>query len=108
MGLHSTVYLEIDGQPVSYGPGDEIPEAHARHIHAHAFEDGVHPYPGKDADGDGAPDREPGVEPLRSGKGSGRDAWIAFASETGHGDLVEGRSRDELIQALADAGQIQA
>jgi hypothetical protein len=108
MGLHSTVYLEVDGQPVSYGPGDKIPEAHARRIGAHAFEDGKHPFPGAaDADGDGDPDRESGQEPKRSGKGSGRDNWVAFATEVGHGDLVEGKSRDEIIAALEDAGAIQ-
>jgi hypothetical protein len=49
------------------------------------------------------------VEPPRTGKGATREAWEAFATETGHGDLVQGTSgRDELIQALADVGQIQA
>jgi hypothetical protein len=100
--LNTHVYLLDNGETKGFGPDDELPEHIARQIGAHAFEGGVHPFAGKDDD------REPGVEPPRTGKGSSRDAWVAFATETGHGDLAEGNSRDELIQALADVGQIQA
>jgi hypothetical protein len=107
--LNTHVYLLDNGETKGFGPDDELPEHIARQIGAHAFEGGVHPFAGKDDDGDGQNGREPGVEPPRTGKGSTRDAWVAFATETGHGDLVQGTSgRDELIQALADVGQIQA
>lgn len=93
---------------VIYGPDSEdIPEEHARMIGAHAWEGGVHPY-SDDADGDGQSDRPDGQEPARSGKGSGRDAWVAFAGEKGHADLADGKSRDEIVQALIDAGLIDA
>lgn len=46
-----------------------------------------------------------GGEPPRSGKGSGRDIWAAFAAE--HGVHVEDEdSRDDIIAALAEAGVI--
>lgn len=104
-GLHSTVYLLVDGETRGYGPGDDVPEHVARQIGAHAFEDGVHPFP--DGDGDGETDRASGTEPARSGKGSGKDAWVAFAREKQF-NLDGDPSRDEIIQRMVDAGIIQA
>lgn len=103
-----TSYVHVPDDNGGYtvvGPDDDVPENLARRIGAHAWEDGQHPYP-DDADGDGNADRAEGEEPPRSGKGSGRDAWVAFAGEKDQADLVDGKSRDEIIQALADAGVI--
>jgi len=56
-----------------------------------------------------APDRPAGVEPPRSGAGSGMDAWVAFAREKGatDADLVDADgkalTRDELADKYAAA-----
>lgn len=91
--------------PVLLGPDDEVPDWAVPMIGAHLWEGGVHP---NDEDGDGQADRGEGEEPTRAGRGSGKDAWIAFAHEKGHGDLAEGKTRDEIVQALVDAGVIEA
>lgn len=45
-------------------------------------------------------------EPPRSGKGSGRDAWVAFAAD--HGVHVDDEdSRDDIIAGLVSAGVIE-
>lgn len=108
--LVSHVHVYDDrGQPRAFGPDDEVPEWAARLMGAHCFENGEHPLAAlEDGDGDGQPDREPGQEPPRSGKGSGRDAWVAFAHEKGLGQLAADASRDELVQRLVEAGAIDA
>lgn len=47
------------------------------------------------------PDEDGGAEPPRSGRGSGLDAWVAYAEGVGI-DIPEGASRDDVI-ALVDA-----
>jgi hypothetical protein len=103
--LTSYVHVHDDrGTSTAFGPDDEVPEWAARKMGAHVFEDGQHPFP--DTDGDGETDRPSGQEPPRSGKGSGRDAWVAFAAEKGH--QVNGdTSRDQIIEDLANAGLIE-
>jgi hypothetical protein len=51
--LNTHVYLLDNGETKGFGPDDELPEHIARQIGAHAFEGGVHPFAGKDDDGDG-------------------------------------------------------
>lgn len=46
-------------------------------------------------------------EPPRSGKGSGRDAWAAYAAARGV-DVPDGAGREDIISALAEAGKIEA
>jgi hypothetical protein len=87
-----------NGTSHAFGPDDELPEWAARQMGAHCFEDEEHPYP-DDADGDGEPDREFGVEPPRNGKGSGRDAWASFSAEKGY-TVTEGTPRDQIIADL--------
>lgn len=49
---------------------------------------------------------EESSEPPRSGKGSGRDAWVAFAAD--HGVHVDDEdSRDDIIAELVSAGVIE-
>jgi len=103
--LHSTVYLTINGETKGWGPGDAVPETIARLIGAHAFEDGVHPFP--DVDGDGVKDRGEGDEPPRGGVGSGKDSWVAYAREVGFHIPEEATTRDLIIEAMVSAGVIQ-
>jgi hypothetical protein len=85
-----------DGQYGVFGPDDDVPEWAARKIGVHAWQDGKHPYP----------DAAEGAEPPRSGKGSGREAWAAFASDKGV-DVAEDATRDELVADLVAAGVIE-
>jgi hypothetical protein len=83
-----------------FGPDDVLPEWAAREMGSHVFEGGTHPFP--DEDGDGESDRGVGVEPPRSGKGSGRDTWVAFASEKEFG-TESTMTRDQIIAAMFEA-----
>lgn len=108
MGLNTTVYVVINGEPTAFGPDSDVPEAIARQIGAHCFDNGEHPFPeSADSDGDGAPDREFGVEPARHGKGATRDAWVAFAGEKGFEVPADVKTRDGLIEALIAADVIK-
>ncbi len=102
--LNTTVHIEDEGGYVVFGPGDDVPEYLARKIGAHCFEEDEHPYP--DVDGDGETDRAFGEEPKRAGKGSGRDAWVSFASEKGL-TVAEGTPRDQIIADLITDGAIE-
>lgn len=107
MGLLSYVHVPDDsGEYKAFGPDDELPEWAARKMGAHCFENGEHPF-SDDADGDGVPDREPGSEPPRSGRGSSRDAWATFADER-EVEIPDGASRDEIVGVLLAAGVIEA
>lgn len=83
-----------------FGPDDEVPEWAARQIGAHAWEDGEHPFP----DEAGSQSREAGSPPPKAGPGSGTDQWAAYAAEQGV-DVTEGAKREEIVQALVDAGK---
>jgi len=100
---HVHVYDER-GETHVFGPDDEVPEWAARKMGAHVFADDKHPFP-DDADGDGETDRVYGSEPARSGKGSGRDAWAAFAAEKDH-PVDADAGRDQIIAELVDADLI--
>lgn len=95
-GLITHVYVMHEGETKGYGPGDEVPEAVARQLGAHVFENGEHPY--------GESGREAGSPPPKAGPGSGVDAWAGYAAEVGV-QVEEGAKRDEIVQALADAGK---
>lgn len=45
--------------------------------------------------------------PPRSGKGSGRDEWAAYAAAHGV-DVEDGQSRDDIVAALEAAGVVAA
>lgn len=101
-----------------FGPEDDVPEWAAIQMGAHLFENGTHPYPDSDypgksvggaasAESDGVPEieRPPGAEPPRVGRGSSRDAWIAFAVERGM-TVADGATRDQIIADLITDGVI--
>lgn len=49
-------------------------------------------------------DDKPGSgPPPRAGAGSGRDAWVSYAESVGV-TVPDGASRDEIVQAVQDAG----
>jgi hypothetical protein len=78
-----------DGNPVGYGPGDEVPDEVAKTLGDHVWES------------------EDGGEPPRSGKGSGKGAWSDFAASKGV-EVGEGDDKDAIIAKLADAGIVEA
>lgn len=77
-----------------YGPGDKVPPEVAKRIGTHAWED------------DGAKPEPSGDGPPRSGRGSGRGAWAAFAEANGL-DVGEDRTREQIIADLEERGVIQ-
>ncbi|MFJ9979696.1 hypothetical protein [Streptomyces cyaneofuscatus] len=109
-------FVHVDG--IAYGPDDQVPKKVAEKIGAHAWEtvpawEGEHgPETVQFTDpgdlkqpGGGTPPTE--VEaPPRSGKGSGIDAWQAFAHEHGVGTDSD-MSRDDIIAACEAAGLIE-
>lgn len=85
-----------------YGPGDQVPAKVAKLIGEHAWEE--------DADtaaaGQSPQGPETVEEPPRSGRGSGVDAWRAFAEAKGVG-LDDGMDRDAIVAACEQAGVIE-
>ncbi|HEX6969115.1 MAG TPA: hypothetical protein VF174_09935 [Micromonosporaceae bacterium] len=128
-------YVHVAGQ--WYAPGDmPPPEVAARITNPKAWEDGVLPDPpDAEADAEPAADNQPGAQeakpaepatpaepaaaaepagekermqaPPRSGRGSGLDAWQAFAVDHDV-EFPDGASRDEIIAACVRAGVIPA
>lgn len=85
-----------------YGPGDQVPAKVAKLIGDHAWEDaGTAPAAEQEQ-------REPETveEPPRSGRGSGVEAWRAFAESKDVG-LDDGMDRDAVIAACEQAGVIE-
>jgi hypothetical protein len=56
-----------------------------------------------DGSGDVGTSRSDGAEPPRSGGGSGRDAWAAYAGELGI-NVADSMTRDDIIAAVDAAG----
>lgn len=97
-GRRLIAYVHVDGVP--YGPGDKVPPAVAKKIGDHAWTD-ADEVPAQDAEGSGGD-----VEaPPRSGRGSGVDAWLAFAEQHGVGTDSD-MSRDDVIAACEAAGVV--
>ncbi|GAA3750909.1 hypothetical protein [Micromonospora maritima] len=94
-------YVYVDGQP--YGPNDPLPEAVARRITNPAAWEG-----GKVPASAPAPASSPAriPAPPRSGRGSGADAWEAFAKASGV-EFDADATRDEIIAACEQAGVIE-
>lgn len=108
MGLVSTVHVHNikDGHPGVFGPGDDVPEWAAAQMGVHCFEDEEHPFPDSDYPGKAAVsyEREPGAIPPKSGAGSSRDAWAAYANDVDV-DVPADAQRDQIIEAIAAAGK---
>lgn len=94
--LNTHVYVMHEGNTVGFGPEDDVPESVARQLGAHVFENGEHPFP------DGG--RSAGSPPPKAGPGSGADSWSQYAAELGV-QVPEGAKRDEIVQAISDAGK---
>ncbi|MFI8853680.1 hypothetical protein ACIGW3_26290 [Streptomyces sp. NPDC053499] len=87
-------YVHVDG--TAYGPGDQVPPEVAGRIGAHAWE-------GTDTEPSAATQTE---APPRSGRGSGVDAWRAYAEAYGVA-VDDEMSRDDVIAACERAGVIE-
>lgn len=60
-------------------------------------------YDDEAADGPAPASQEPSAAPPKSGPGSGRDAWAAYAQASGH-PAADGAGRDDIVSALQSAG----
>lgn len=87
-----------DGQSHVFGPLDEVPGWAAKRItNRKAWDEAPAETDGEQSNG----------EPPRSGKGSSKDAWAAFAA--GHGVKLENdATRDDYIAVLAERGIVAA
>jgi hypothetical protein len=88
-------------QAGTFGPADDLPDWAAKAITNPDVWDGdppaAEPEPAAAAVGDDL------VEPPRSGKGSGVEAWREYAEKLGY-EVAEGTTREEIIAAI-DAEQ---
>ncbi|MEV6836773.1 hypothetical protein AB0N17_20075 [Streptomyces sp. NPDC051133] len=102
MARRLRAYVHVDGVP--YGPDSEVPADVAKRIGDHAWSDGTSSAEASTPTGAG--DSTGGEAPPRSGRGSGRDAWVAFAEQHGV-DAGEDRTREQIIADLEDRGVIE-
>ncbi|MCX5562720.1 hypothetical protein [Streptomyces sp. NBC_00038] len=95
-------YVHVDG--VAYGPDSKVPAGVAKKIGDHAWTDGDEPAVDEQSTGGG---QSTGDEaPPRSGRGSGVDAWRAFA-EQHELDVAADASREDIIAAAESAELIE-
>jgi hypothetical protein len=87
-------YVHVDG--VAYGPDSKVPAGVAKKIGDHAWADADEPAVDEQSAGDEAPPR--------SGRGSGVEAWRAFA-EQHELDVAPDASREDII-AAAEAAEL--
>jgi hypothetical protein len=85
-------YVHVAGRV--FAPGDDVPDEYAKKI--------TNPVAWK---GEVPAEDGPPSEPPRAGKGSGRDAWVAFASSRGVA-VPESMTRDDIIAGLVSQGII--
>jgi len=108
VGRRLNTFVHVDG--VAYGPDSEVPAEVAKRIGDHAWQqdDGeVRGEPGPEAVGftdPGTGGRTAGAPP-RSGRGSGIEAWRAFAEQNGVG-VDSDMSREDIIAAAEAAGVV--
>lgn len=118
--LNTYVHVHVDGETRVYGPGDKVPGAVAKLITApDVWEEGEADEPlGSSAPAAPvtptapsapaaaapapAPATEPGIPP-KKGKGSGVEAWRAYADAKGF-DIDADVKREDIIHALTEAG----
>lgn len=88
--------------PVAIGPQDDVPAWAAERITTPGLWEGEDAAPAAESPSPAQATAEPEVvEPPRSGPGSSRKAWEAYARESGV-DVEGFGSRDEIIAALDD------
>ncbi|MGW0015521.1 hypothetical protein ACWDVX_37955 [Streptomyces tendae] len=93
MGRRLNAFVHVDGE--WYGPDSKVPAPVAEKIGDHAWEG---------TDDDAEPDAP--KAPPRSGRGSGVDAWRAYAEGNGY-DTDDEMSRDDVIALLEREGVIE-
>ncbi|GAA3527816.1 hypothetical protein [Streptomyces osmaniensis] len=100
-------YVHVDG--TRYGPDDEVPPAVAKRIGSHAWADADSsagaPAPAGVGVGVGG-SRQTDEAPPRSGRGSGVEAWRAYAEQHDL-DVAADASREDIIAAAEGAGLIE-
>jgi hypothetical protein len=94
--LRSYVHVPVGMDWVVYGPDDEVPAEHAALI--------TNPKAWAEAPVEESAE-ESDEAPPRAGAGSGREAWVKFAESRGV-HVEDEDKRDDIIQALAEAGVI--
>jgi len=87
--------------PAAWAPDTEVPEAEADT--SGTDDTGFTPDPGGAGDTGGGKFELP-KPPPRSGSGSGRDAWAAYATEHGVDVTEDLKTRDDIIAACELAG----
>ncbi|MFI1467642.1 hypothetical protein [Streptomyces wuyuanensis] len=97
MSRRLIAYVHVDGK--AYGPGDQVPAAVAKRIGEHAWTDS-----GSSAEAP-TPTGE-GEAPPRSGRGSGVEAWRAFA-EQHDVEVAADATREDIIAACEAAGVVE-
>ncbi|WP_068922195.1 hypothetical protein [Planobispora rosea] len=111
--LRTTVHVvDTEGRPRAFGPGEDLPDWAATQItNPDVWEGELPPHLGADGTAQErvatrTEDAAQMAEPPRAGKGSGRDAWAAYASH--HGVQVnDDDSRDDIITTLTARGLIE-
>jgi hypothetical protein len=113
--LTTTVYVvDPDGRNRPFGPGADLPDWAVTQISNPDVWDGHVPdhlaQPAKGGEGARQGDevsaqKGGGQAPPRAGKGSGRDAWAAYAAERGV-QVDDDASRDDIIDQLTERGLI--
>ncbi|MFJ3587531.1 hypothetical protein ACIQUY_29255 [Streptomyces sp. NPDC090231] len=100
MSRRLIAYVHVDG--VAYGPDDKIPAAALRQIGEHAFAD-----PDAEVDQDDDAGSGGDIEaPPRSGRGSGVEAWRAFAEQHDI-EVAADASREDIIAACEAAELVE-
>ncbi|MET9729236.1 hypothetical protein ABZZ79_00795 [Streptomyces sp. NPDC006458] len=96
-------YVHVDGK--AYGPDSEVPADVAKRIgdHAWADADSTAEAPSPAGVGDSGMTKE---APPRSGRGSGVEAWRAYAEQHDL-DVAADASREDIIAAAEGAGLIE-
>lgn len=99
-------FVHVDGE--WYGPDSKVPARAAKKIGDHAWEDDGEDGPETvDEDTNPGPKEPAPVEaPPRSGRGSGVDAWRAYAEANGY-DTDDEMSRDDVIALLEREGVVE-
>lgn len=110
--LRTTVHVvDLEGRNRAFGPGEELPDWAVTQITNPDVWEGELP-PHLNAEGEAQPvvaQPQTGAaasEPPRSGKGSGRDAWAAYAASHGV-EVGDDVSRDDIMAALSERGVIE-
>lgn len=113
--LRTTVHVvDLEGRPRAFGPGEHLPDWAAKQItNPKVWEGELPPHlneAGEVQDRVAPPVQVPPEaqppEPPRSGKGSGREAWVAYAAVHGV-EVDEGASREDIVELLAGRGLIE-